>query len=68
MGGEPLTMGGQPRTGPVAHEQAAAQLTFQVMNAGGHRGLGDVQPFGGGHETASANDLQKGAGQIDVHN
>ncbi len=67
IGDEALTVIGQPRPGPIAYEQPATQLLLEVVHPCGHRRLGDVQAFGGGDETAAANDLEKGAGEIDVH-
>ena len=65
--GELLPIGGQAGTTAVSHEQPAAELPLQVVNARGHGGLGNVQTFAGGHEAAGADDLQKGASQFDIH-
>ncbi|MGF6487938.1 hypothetical protein ABH904_001711 [Pseudomonas frederiksbergensis] len=62
-----LTVRRQARPGAVAHEQRAAELTFELLHAGGDRGLGDVQLFSRRGQTAVADDFQKGAGEVDVH-
>jgi len=67
IGGKALAIGRQPRAGAIAHEQPAAQLVFQVLYARGDGRLGDVQALGRGDEAAAANDLEKGAGEINIH-
>ncbi len=67
VGDEPLAIGCQFRACPIAHEKPAVELLLQVAYARGDGGLGDVQAIGGGDEAAAADDLEKGAGEIDIH-
>ena len=57
----------QARAGAIAHEQRAAQLTFELLHPGSDRGLGDVQLFSRRGQAAVADNFQKGAGEVDVH-
>ncbi len=64
---EVLAVGGQARARAVAHEQPAAELPFEVLDARGDGGLGQVQAFRGSDEATAAGDLQEGTGEVDIH-
>src|SRR3546814_8309664 len=51
----------------VAHEEGAAEMLLQRMDARAHRRLGDVEPLGGADEAAGGDDGQESARQFRVH-
>ena len=59
--------GRQHRAGLVAHEQHAAELLLERVNARRHGGLADVEAIRGSDETAVGDDAEERAGKFSVH-
>ncbi|MCU5785393.1 hypothetical protein B27N_00396 [Alcanivorax marinus] len=67
MTSELFAVRGQAGTATIAHKQATTQLAFQVVDARGDGGLGDMKALRGRHEAARANDLEKSTSQFNIH-
>jgi hypothetical protein len=51
----------------VSDKERAAELLFQRVNAGAHRGLGHMEPLRGADEVPRRNDGEKRSGQFRIH-
>ncbi|SJM34655.1 hypothetical protein BQ8482_480138 [Mesorhizobium delmotii] len=62
-----LTGGGERSSAFVADEKRSAQLLLEVADSCAYGRLGDIQALRGSDETPCRNDLDKSAGELNIH-